>query len=51
MLLLVSELVLVIIDVFTGDGSSKTMTYFIAGVFAGVSNYCCILQVTVAVTQ
>ena len=35
-------LVLVIIAVFTGDGSSNTMAYFITGVYAGVSNYCCI---------
>ena len=41
-LLLVSMLVLVIIVVFTGGGSSNTMAYFIAGLYAGVSNYCCI---------
>ena len=43
-LLLVSMLVLVIIVVFTGGGSSNTMAYFIAGVYAGVSNYCCIYR-------
>ena len=43
-LLLVSMLVLVIIAVFTGDGSSNTMTYLIAGVCAGSSNYCCIYR-------
>ena len=41
-LMLVSMLVLVIIVVFTGDGSGNTMTYFNAGVCAGVSNYCSI---------
>ena len=44
-------LVLVIIVVFTGGGSSNTMMYFIAGVYAGVSYYCCIKQVTVALTK
>ena len=43
-LLLVSMLVLVIIVIFTGDDSSNTMTYFSAGVCAGVSNYCCIYR-------
>ena len=43
-LLLVSMLVLVIIAVFTGGGSSNTMTYFIAGVYAGVINYRCIYR-------
>ena len=38
----VAMLVLVIIAVFTGGGSSNTMSYFIAGVYAAVSNYCCI---------
>ena len=43
-LLLVSMLVLVIIAVFTGGGSSNTMAYFIAGVYAAVSDYCCIYR-------